>query len=52
MTINGLLDPIERAKSIERVENGSALCIIHCPGIVTVLKPLNVYYLDVKSPGL
>lgn len=28
VTINGLLDPIERAKSIERVENGSA-CILY-----------------------
>lgn len=28
MTINGLLDPIERAKSIERIENGSA-CILY-----------------------
>lgn len=28
VTINGLLDPIERAKSIERVENGSA-CLLY-----------------------
>ena len=28
VTINGLLDPIERAKSIERVENGSA-CVLY-----------------------
>ena len=28
VTINGLLDPIERAKSIERIENGSA-CILY-----------------------
>jgi ATP-dependent DNA helicase RecQ len=28
VTINGLLDPIERAKAIERVENGSA-CILY-----------------------
>ncbi len=28
VTINGLLDPIERSKSIERVENGSA-CILY-----------------------
>jgi len=31
VTINGLLDPIERAKSIERVENGSASILYISP---------------------
>lgn len=31
VTINGLLDPIERAKSIERVENGSASILYIAP---------------------
>ncbi len=31
VTINGLLDPIERAKSIERVENGSAWLLYISP---------------------
>ena len=31
VTINGLLDPIERAKSIERVENGSASLLYISP---------------------
>ncbi len=31
VTINGLLDPIERAKSIERVENGSAAILYISP---------------------
>lgn len=31
VTINGLLDPIERAKSIERVENGSAALLYLSP---------------------
>jgi ATP-dependent DNA helicase RecQ len=31
VTINGLLDPIERAKSIERVENGSASLLYIAP---------------------
>src|SRR5690606_23849977 len=32
VTINGLLDPIERAKSFERVENGSASLLYISPG--------------------
>ena len=31
VTINGLLDPIERSKSIERVRNGSASIAIYFP---------------------
>ena len=31
VTINGLLDPIERAKSIERIENGSASILYISP---------------------
>lgn len=31
VTINGLLDPIERAKSVERVENGSAALLYISP---------------------
>lgn len=31
VTINGLLDPIERAKSLERVENGSAFLLYISP---------------------
>lgn len=31
VTINGLLDPIERAKSFERVENGSASLLYIAP---------------------
>ncbi len=36
VTINGLLDPIERAKSFERVENGSASITIYFTGIFTL----------------
>jgi ATP-dependent DNA helicase RecQ len=43
VTINGLLDPIERGKSFERVEDGSAsLLISHLNPCVQ--KPLNDFY--------